>query len=148
MPNQPLPPSGVINPPPSSSYSKGAMGPEPVTRGRVPQNAPAGPRPAVQDDAARRAQMRIGITTYLKPACSGTVTSAELLASCSDRLTISWSMSARPAGVVARALLLALRGYRLLLSPWLGGGCRFWPTCSLYAMKCLSYLGMCAQRPT
>ena len=53
-------------------------------------------------------------------------------------------MSARPAGVVARALLLALRGYRLLLSPWLGGGCRFWPTCSLYAMEAVERHGAAA----
>ena len=30
-----------------------------------------------------------------------------------------------------RRLLMALvRGYRLLLSPWLGSACRFEPTCS------------------
>ena len=35
-----------------------------------------------------------------------------------------------------RKLLIALvRGYRLLLSPWLGSACRFEPTCSLYAAK-------------
>jgi putative membrane protein insertion efficiency factor len=41
-----------------------------------------------------------------------------------------------------KALLLALvRGYRALLSPWLGSACRFEPTCSLYAMEALERHG-------
>ena len=41
-----------------------------------------------------------------------------------------------------KALLIALvRGYRLLLSPWLGGACRFSPTCSLYAIEALQRHG-------
>ena len=41
-----------------------------------------------------------------------------------------------------RALLLALvRGYRLLLSPWLGSACRFEPTCSAYALQALERHG-------
>lgn len=36
-------------------------------------------------------------------------------------------------GIGARALLLALEGYRVLLSPLLGGFCRFEPSCSRYA---------------
>jgi len=38
------------------------------------------------------------------------------------------------AGAPARALLLGLiRLYRATLSGWLGGQCRFYPTCSHYA---------------
>jgi putative membrane protein insertion efficiency factor len=38
------------------------------------------------------------------------------------------------AGAPARAVLLALIGlYRITLSGWLGGQCRFYPTCSRYA---------------
>ncbi len=41
-----------------------------------------------------------------------------------------------------RALLVALvRGYRLLLSPWLGSACRFTPTCSAYAIEALDRHG-------
>lgn len=40
-----------------------------------------------------------------------------------------------------RLLLGAVRGYRLLLSPWLGSGCRFEPTCSLYALDALERHG-------
>lgn len=36
-----------------------------------------------------------------------------------------------------RLLLILLKGYRLLLSPWLGSACRFEPTCSLYAMQAI-----------
>ncbi|MFY9514491.1 MAG: membrane protein insertion efficiency factor YidD [Rubrivivax sp.] len=34
-------------------------------------------------------------------------------------------------------LLLLVRGYRLLLKPWLGNACRFEPTCSQYALDAL-----------
>lgn len=36
-----------------------------------------------------------------------------------------------------RALIALVQGYRLLLSPWLGSGCRFEPTCSAYALDAL-----------
>ena len=34
-------------------------------------------------------------------------------------------------------LIAAVRGYRLLLKPWLGNACRFEPTCSAYALQAL-----------
>lgn len=41
-----------------------------------------------------------------------------------------------------QALLIAIvRGYRLLLSPWLGSACRFEPTCSQYALDALQTHG-------
>jgi putative membrane protein insertion efficiency factor len=41
-----------------------------------------------------------------------------------------------------RRLLIALvRGYRLLLSPWLGSSCRFEPTCSAYSLQALERHG-------
>lgn len=41
-----------------------------------------------------------------------------------------------------RMLLISLvRGYRLLLSPWLGSACRFEPTCSAYALDALQRHG-------
>ena len=43
---------------------------------------------------------------------------------------------ARP-GFAARLLLLGVSAYRLLLSPLLGGFCRFEPTCSRYAEQAL-----------
>jgi len=41
-----------------------------------------------------------------------------------------------------RALLVALvKGYRLLLSPWLGSACRFEPSCSVYSLHALERHG-------
>ena len=34
-----------------------------------------------------------------------------------------------------------VKGYRLLLSPWLGSACRFEPTCSAYALDALKQHG-------
>lgn len=34
-----------------------------------------------------------------------------------------------------------VRGYQLLLSPWLGSNCRFEPTCSAYALQALQQHG-------
>ena len=47
-------------------------------------------------------------------------------------------------GVLARVLMAAVRAYRLLLSPWLGGACRFEPTCSVYALQALEHHGAAA----
>ena len=38
-------------------------------------------------------------------------------------------------------LMTFVRGYRLLLSPWLGSSCRFEPTCSAYSLKALELHG-------
>jgi putative membrane protein insertion efficiency factor len=41
-----------------------------------------------------------------------------------------------------KSLLLALlRVYRYLLSPWIGGSCRYWPTCSEYAREAVELHG-------
>ena len=43
-----------------------------------------------------------------------------------------------------RVLVGLVRGYRLLLSPWLGNACRFEPTCSVYAIGALERHGAAA----
>jgi uncharacterized protein len=43
-----------------------------------------------------------------------------------------------------RALIVLVQAYRLLLSPWLGSGCRFEPTCSAYALQALNAYGAAA----
>ena len=53
--------------------------------------------------------------------------------------------------MMQRLLMALVRGYRLLLSPWLGSACRFEPTCSAYSLQALeqhgaavgSYLTLC-----
>ena len=44
----------------------------------------------------------------------------------------------------ARALMAVVRGYRLMLSPWLGNACRFEPTCSRYSLAALERHGALA----
>jgi putative membrane protein insertion efficiency factor len=43
--------------------------------------------------------------------------------------------------IIQRLLMGVVRGYRLLLSPWLGSSCRFEPTCSAYALQALEQHG-------
>jgi hypothetical protein len=43
-----------------------------------------------------------------------------------------------------RLLMSLVRGYRLVLSPWLGSSCRFFPTCSAYALEALDRHGAAA----
>jgi putative membrane protein insertion efficiency factor len=38
-------------------------------------------------------------------------------------------------------LLALLRAYRYLLSPWIGGSCRYWPTCSEYSREAIEVHG-------
>lgn len=46
--------------------------------------------------------------------------------------------------MIARLLIGLVRGYRLLLSPWLGSACRFQPSCSVYALEALERHGAAA----
>jgi uncharacterized protein len=43
--------------------------------------------------------------------------------------------------VIARVLVLPIRGYQLLISPLLGPRCRFYPSCSAYAVEALQRHG-------
>ncbi|HEY0212353.1 MAG TPA: membrane protein insertion efficiency factor YidD [Paenirhodobacter sp.] len=42
---------------------------------------------------------------------------------------------------LATILALPVRAYRLMLSPWIGNGCRYQPTCSAYALEALERHG-------
>jgi putative membrane protein insertion efficiency factor len=44
--------------------------------------------------------------------------------------------------VVRRAVLIALRGYQLILSPLLPPACRFAPSCSAYAVEAIEKHGV------
>lgn len=38
--------------------------------------------------------------------------------------------------------IFLIRGYQLLLSPWLGNNCRYQPTCSQYAIEAVQAHGV------
>jgi len=42
---------------------------------------------------------------------------------------------------VKRLLLWLIRSYQLVLSPFVGQHCRFWPTCSSYAIEAIEKHG-------
>ena len=46
--------------------------------------------------------------------------------------------------MIRAALIGLVKGYRLLLSPWLGSSCRFMPTCSAYSLQALEQHGAAA----
>ena len=46
--------------------------------------------------------------------------------------------------MMRRILIGLVKGYRLLLSPWLGASCRFEPTCSQYSLQALEKHGAAA----
>jgi putative membrane protein insertion efficiency factor len=43
--------------------------------------------------------------------------------------------------ITAQLLIWVIRGYQLLLSPFFGQQCRFYPTCSAYAMQAINSHG-------
>ena len=46
--------------------------------------------------------------------------------------------------MMQKLLMALVKGYRLLLSPWLGSSCRFEPTCSAYSLQALEQHGAAA----
>ena len=46
-------------------------------------------------------------------------------------------MSTALGRVTGRALAFAVRGYQLIVSPWFGPSCRYYPSCSAYAVTAL-----------
>ena len=43
--------------------------------------------------------------------------------------------------MTAKLLIALIRGYQLVLSPFLGGSCRFLPSCSVYAREAVERHG-------
>ena len=46
--------------------------------------------------------------------------------------------------MIRATLIMTVKAYRLLLSPWLGSACRFEPTCSAYSITALEQHGAAA----
>ena len=53
----------------------------------------------------------------------------------------SQSLKAQPRSPMAWALLLFLRVYKIFLSPFLGGACKYHPSCSNYASEAIEVHG-------
>ncbi len=47
----------------------------------------------------------------------------------------------RPPSLLARAILAALRGYKILISPLFAGACRFTPSCADYTAEAVRVHG-------
>ena len=43
--------------------------------------------------------------------------------------------------MTAKALMTLIRVYQMVLGPFLGGSCRFLPTCSVYAQEAIAHHG-------
>jgi len=42
-----------------------------------------------------------------------------------------------------QVLMLLIRAYQVVLSPFMGGACRFQPTCSNYGLEAIARFGAC-----
>ncbi|HYL65055.1 MAG TPA: membrane protein insertion efficiency factor YidD [Candidatus Methylomirabilis sp.] len=52
------------------------------------------------------------------------------------------SESKSRGSLAVKAALTALRSYKLYVSPWFAGSCRFEPTCSAYAYEAIERFGV------
>ena len=43
---------------------------------------------------------------------------------------------------MSKVFILMIRAYQIAISPWLGARCRFYPTCSAYAIEALRVHGV------
>ncbi|MGH3300690.1 MAG: membrane protein insertion efficiency factor YidD [Streptosporangiaceae bacterium] len=56
-------------------------------------------------------------------------------------MSVGTGQEARPPTVAARLLVVLLTGYRRFVSPMLGQRCRFYPSCSAYALEAVQVHG-------
>jgi uncharacterized protein len=57
------------------------------------------------------------------------------------RVSVGTGQEARPRSAAARLLVVLLTGYRRFVSPLLGQRCRFYPSCSAYALEAVQMHG-------
>ena len=43
--------------------------------------------------------------------------------------------------ISSKSIIFLIKAYRLILSPWLGNHCRFYPSCSAYAIEAIQKHG-------
>lgn len=56
-------------------------------------------------------------------------------------VSVGAGQQSRPGSVAARLLIVLLTGYRRFVSPLLGPRCRFYPSCSAYALEAVQVHG-------
>jgi putative membrane protein insertion efficiency factor len=56
-------------------------------------------------------------------------------------VSVGTSKETRPRSAAARVLVVLLTGYRRFVSPLLGPRCRFYPSCSAYALEAVQVHG-------
>ncbi len=56
--------------------------------------------------------------------------------------TVPQRPAAKDGRIGVRLALMLIRGYQLVLSPWIGRHCRFYPTCSHYAADAIHTHGL------
>jgi uncharacterized protein len=56
-------------------------------------------------------------------------------------VSVGTGQGARPRSAAARVLVVLLTGYRRFVSPLLGQRCRFYPSCSAYALEAVQVHG-------
>ena len=44
--------------------------------------------------------------------------------------------------IILNLLILIIKGYKLIISPYIGNNCRYLPTCSEYFIDCLKFNGL------
>lgn len=44
--------------------------------------------------------------------------------------------------ISSKIIIKLIKAYRLILSPWLGNHCRFYPSCSAYAIEAIQQHGI------
>ncbi len=52
-----------------------------------------------------------------------------------------WILMTKINTMIGRGLIALIKAYQVLLSPFIGGQCRFYPTCSRYAEGCINNHG-------
>ena len=84
----------------------------------------------------------------MPPGLSSTACSVRPRPEVAEGVDVTASIPSRLSAVLTdlprQGLLGVVRGYRLLLKPWLGNACRFEPTCSQYALTALERHGALA----
>jgi putative membrane protein insertion efficiency factor len=91
---------------------------------------------AVETDAAARAANARGIASEISR-----VTSPQLTASTNMNTHTGTNIAARAKTFGAWWLLAFVRFYKIFFSPFLGGACKFYPSCSIYAQEAIELHG-------